>query len=125
MLYIPIWFYSNKKDKLLGIMHAHFTFQSGSIQIDFISGISILKVYFTFQSGSIQINRRWIHLAGKDLYIPIWFYSNGGIINPSRQRLKLYIPIWFYSNCRRRVAVICRLFLYIPIWFYSNIFQSH
>ena len=78
----------------------------------------------------------------KELYIPIWFYSNfvvflkslinsnftfqsGSILMEEDVCVEvkhdnLYIPIWFYSNslCTAKSAGAFRL--YIPIWFYSN-----
>ena len=34
----------------------------------------------------------------KNLYIPIWFYSNVNGTKKGHCSLRLYIPIWFYSN---------------------------
>ena len=78
LLYIPIWWYSNKKIQQLQkwrkmSLHSNlvifkfsslwiwisaisnFTFQSGDIQITFLSCPSNSSCIFTFQSGDIQI----------------------------------------------------------------------
>ena len=58
-----------------------FTFQSGSILMNTETDTSLTAPNFTFQSGSILIVpmaaslRRTLYL-----YIPIWFYSNYGIV---------------------------------------------
>ena len=82
----------------------NFTFQSGSIQITQCQLATWTLTIFTFQSGSIQIFKTdtsftfisslhsnlvlfklvaitmWkIHI--KNLYIPIWFYSNRSKLN--------------------------------------------
>ena len=53
-----------------------FTFQYGSIQIDFENGNENISIIFTFQYGSIQIARGYRVIWSKKIYIPIWFYSN-------------------------------------------------
>ena len=54
-----------------------FTFQSGSIQINTSNDNKLNVNGFTFQSGSIQmgITENYTEFM-RDLYIPIWFYSN-------------------------------------------------
>ena len=54
-IYIPIWFYSNDVQGLFDAMSIAFTFQSGSILIQAAAGIFLRNVL---------------------IYIPIWFYSN-------------------------------------------------
>ena len=56
----------------------------------------------------------------KNLYIPIWFYSNFSQYINSLCNYSLYIPIWFYSNNTKLPTFAVLLHLYIPIWFYSN-----
>ena len=166
ILYIPIWLYSNFVAVLLPSAITSFTFQSGYIQINcsvtdkvkaFVPLHSNLVIFkfttdvcfpdvclsFTFQSGYIQIVTRIRDTQGKrQLYIPIWLYSNKfkDIKNPPF--FKLYIPIWLYSNGTTKNVtdnanitlhsnlVIFKLTqwrifqteekLYIPIWLYSN-----
>ena len=56
----------------------------------------------------------------KNLYIPIWFYSNFSQYINSLCNYSLYSPIWFYSNNTKLPTFAVLLHLYIPIWFYSN-----
>ena len=77
LLYIPIWFYSNKCFRICKSCITCFTFQSGSIQIALTT---ITRSYLTV------------------LYIPIWFYSNDQRFTSQLHYHDLYIPIWFYSN---------------------------
>ena len=55
-LYIPIWFYSNKKAAARYASISSFTFQSGSIQMPREIFFELIGNNFTFQSGSIQIS---------------------------------------------------------------------
>ena len=78
ILYIPIWYNSS-------------CLRSGRV-----SGRSI---YFTFQSGTIQANvSSSISISLSRLYIPIWYNSsiNGEDENSFINRL--YIPIWYNSS---------------------------
>ena len=99
-------------------------------------------INFTFQYGSIQMDLlEYCRMERFDLYIPIWFYSNGFIClsitflytlhsnmvlfkylfsNVSLETFLLYIPIWFYSNGLWQTWCNQWFVLYIPIWFYSN-----
>ena len=77
ILYIPIWFYSNIYKHECSRYILIFTFQSGSIQI--ARGVIFVLIFknFTFQSGSIQMTSKYKTVSAvKELYIPIWFYSN-------------------------------------------------
>ena len=56
-----------------------------------------------------------------NLYIPIWFYSNGDVRDWQNWDIDFYIPIWFYSNKRFALPQGSHVMLYIPIWFYSNV----
>ena len=78
----------------------------------------------------------------KNLYIPIWLYSNENYTFITASVVILYIPIWLYSNCNKcneKFNLLIFTFqsgsiqmigaymqylkfknLYIPIWFYSN-----
>ena len=76
-----------------------FTFQSGDIQIIYVSPHYLLYNTFTFQSGDIQI----IPYVSKvktvcTIYIPIWWYSNESVIDDLKAKSLIYIPIWWYSN---------------------------
>ena len=53
---------------------------------------------FTFQSGYIQIFEPPKSISKKQLYIPIWLYSNEIREKAFLINLILYIPIWLYSN---------------------------
>ena len=61
VLYIPIWFYSNWIQRDYGKGLKTFTFQSGSIQIDYTYIWSLAWYDFTFQSGSIQMRLSTSH----------------------------------------------------------------
>ena len=61
----------------------------------------------------------WRFLCWKNLYIPIWFYSNFRAKFFKNHFVILYIPIWFYSN-QDSIETLSGRGLYIPIWFYSN-----
>ena len=103
ILYIPIWFYSNKsrdRRSWLNIkLYIPIWFYSNSI----VRWNSITIVTFTFQSGSIQILPLLVFtVSTSTLYIPIWFYSNGVSQSTVHAYLVLYIPIWFYSNTVKR-----------------------
>ena len=56
ILYIPIWFYSNKDFAHFMYTFLNFTFQSGSILINAPADARPLWFFFTFQSGSILID---------------------------------------------------------------------
>ena len=77
LLYIPIWFYSNRFWKW---------------KWEYINNLYIPIWFYSNPRRSAPLR------YASRLYIPIWFYSN------TRQKIKkiseklLYIPIWFYSN---------------------------
>ena len=63
-LYIPIWFYSNRRNSKQTVQMLPFTFQYGSIQMrNRNSNIDFVSI----------------------LYIPIWFYSNHLRIEPNKK----------------------------------------
>ena len=121
ILYIPIWFYSNK----ISCQHCPQSW--------------LLYIPIWFYSNTTKGRRLQSMYV---LYIPIWFYSNPIKPDMMGSCYLLYIPIWFYSNylepcCRFSRSVftfqsgsiqMLRLYhwdstnhlLYIPIWFYSN-----
>ena len=79
--------------------YAVFTFQSGSIQIIPTYSSVRASVHFTFQSGSIQIGKFILSKPSFTLFT----FQSGSIqilILPLAQIFlkNLYIPIWFYSN---------------------------
>ena len=78
-----------------------FTFQSGSILIDFIRTLSILNDY---------------------LYIPIWFYSNVITDDCEITHYYLYIPIWFYSNPS---PIIPHIYGLLKVLFVDLCFQTY
>ena len=53
---------------------------------------------FTFQSGYIQMGNVYKCIVCKNLYIPIWLYSNDYAMRYDLVLDVLYIPIWLYSN---------------------------
>ena len=78
--------------------HEHIIFQAVYIQtISMPSGV--FKPYaFTFQSGYIQMGNVYKCIVCKNLYIPIWLYSNDYAMRYDLVLDVLYIPIWLYSN---------------------------
>ena len=122
-LYIPIWLYSNlpclagNKDRFI------FTFQSGYIQIG--EGADTLTRKGSLHSNLVifKSEREPTHLPARDLYIPIWLYSNIVTYILIFIKYHLYIPIWLYSNCVGSVPHKYISYLYIPIWLYSNAFS--
>ena len=119
-IYIPLWFYSNKKIARNIFEHSSFTFHYGSILIrkaDMLHQVSMiyiplwfysnttaatggaLSLIFTFHYGSILIFYRIKFCCLKStIYIPLWFYSNNGICHILTFSKRIYIPLWFYSN---------------------------
>ena len=85
VLYIPIWFYSNKYPQTILSTTGTFTFQSGSIQIFLASKNDESFSRFTFQSGSIQMLST--NLICKPL---IFFTFQSGSIQIERRLHKLY-----------------------------------
>ena len=76
MLYIPIWFYSNLITLATPDHGLHFTFQSGSIQIQWVAVCrcplcTLHSNLVLFKYGLTALLDPMYHL-----YIPIWFYSN-------------------------------------------------
>lgn len=122
--------------------HEHIIFQAVYIQtISMPSGV--FKPYaFTFQSGYIQMGNVYKCIVCKNLYIPIWLYSNDYAMRYDLVLDVLYIPIWLYSNCTHNPSLSRTLLplhsnlvifksvkiinqyqvisLYIPTWLYSN-----
>ena len=99
IIYIPIWFYSNKVSDDSTYIDSRFTFQYGSIQM--VEDVSATNVYasFTFQYGSIQMK-----CSDDSTYVDSKFtFQYGSIqIEVCSKTLidtyNIYIPIWFYSN---------------------------
>ena len=79
-LYIPIWFYSNTLNSFVSLASLNFTFQSGSIQIDFRCVLWHSWRNFTFQSGSIQ------------MILIIFIYSEVNIFTFQSGSIQIYQP---------------------------------
>mgnify|MGYP000963676188 CR=1 FL=1 len=62
----------------------------------------------------------YIVISQKKIYIPLWSYSNRGIISSFFSVNNIYIPLWSYSNRKRTVRIIIFQLIYIPLWSYSN-----
>ena len=121
-IYIPIWWYSNQIMWIFTTKHKYnlhsnlVIFKSKQqIRYSFVehylhSNLVIFKssaMYkctistdtFTFQSGDIQIQHLNLSsYCSKNIYIPIWWYSNLKKRKKSLLILTIYIPIWWYSN---------------------------
>ena len=97
-LYIPIWFYSNLITLATPDHGLHFTFQSGSIQIQWVA---------VCRCPLCTLHSNLVLFKSSCSCLPL-------------PPIKLYIPIWFYSNVQSVSLYLCLKNLYIPIWFYSN-----
>ena len=56
LIYIPLWFYSNKDVNNYLLVGAEFTFHYGSILIPLSIFFTLSRAAFTFHYGSILIN---------------------------------------------------------------------
>ena len=119
-IYIPLWFYSNKRVELLLLCVTRFTFHYGSILIASTIWYLASLNSFTFHYGSILIKilNRFIYIIA--IYIPLWFYSNLLLCLAQLEKTLIYIPLWFYSNRYRLTKNFSIDNIYIPLWFYSN-----
>ena len=98
-LYIPIWLYSNKVQKiinrLLMILYIPIWLYSNIYQSlgaqALLTPLHSNLVIFKYQRITSQLHYY-------DLYIPIWLYSNKTMATYRKCPLNLYIPIWLYSN---------------------------
>ncbi len=164
-IYIPLWSYSNfGKGKTLSSTYL-FTFHYGPIQITTTPGITIIVVPFTFHYGPIQIVRfslpllafniftfhygpiqinirDIISISNKEIYIPLWSYSNKKAFFKLSNFTKFtfhygpiqinLIPIigtiaeiftFHYGPIQiifRTIPVNRKNWIYIPLWSYSN-----
>ena len=79
-----------------------------------------MPIIFTFQSGSIQIKEDFSkHLANTQLYIPIWFYSNGCVRRLTYQNQ----CFTFQSGSIQIIVVLPCICVYVVFTFQSGSIQ--
>ena len=104
-LYIPIWFYSNTLNSFVSLASLNFTFQSGSIQIDFRCVLWHSWRNFTFQSGSIQ------------MILIIFIYSEVNIFTFQSGSIQMN-----YTDLIRFINITLHSNLVLFKWIISNLF---